>query len=199
MLLQLNNFFLEIEKVSNLYSDNYNEYFPESLKLRIDLKKNREARVQSVAAYSLLSEVLNREYNLSLKELCFTDNGKPYLKNGPFISLSHSGEYVCVGVSKNPIGVDIEKIREFNSSILERYFSKTEKRYILKKNIKERFFTLWTLKEAILKKQGITLSDLSRIRLIIIGKRFFYKNFKLISKIYENHVISVCFDEKTGI
>ncbi len=198
MLLQLNNLDLEFQKVSNINSQNYKELFPESLLARIALKNNEVLKEQSVAAYFLLNSILNGGYALSLKGLIFTENGKPYFQNGPFISLSHSGEYVCAAVSECPVGVDIEQIREFNSDVLDRFFTKREKRYILKKDTKVRFFTLWTLKEAILKRQGRTISDISKIRLIILGDKVYFKNFKLLTKIHKNYVISVCFNEKTG-
>ncbi len=198
MLLQLNNIDLCVEEISNLCCENYNELFPESVKSKIALKNNDEAKRQSIAAYLLLDRLLNGAWGLSIKDLLFNKNGKPYFENGPHISLSHSGDYACAAVSSSPIGVDIEKLREFDLKILDRFFTHREKSYILKRDTQKRFFTLWTLKEAVIKREGRTLSDLSKIRLIIFGNRIFYKNFKFKTFFHENYVISVCFDEKTG-
>ena len=39
----------------------------------------------------------------------YTPDGKPFLAGGPAFSLSHSGEHVLLGVSDQPIGVDMER------------------------------------------------------------------------------------------
>lgn len=45
--------------------------------------------------------------------LGIAENGKPYLMDFPAVqfNLSHSGELVAVAVSRQPVGVDIEKLR----------------------------------------------------------------------------------------
>ena len=49
--------------------------------------------------------------NISPDNLHYTDNGKPYLLNGPHISFSHTNDFAAIAVSKSPIGVDVERHR----------------------------------------------------------------------------------------
>lgn len=77
-----------------------------------------------------------------------TAKGKPYLENGPFVSVSHTDDLVVVAVSKNNIGIDMEKKdREIKKQeeLAEKYFSQKEKEYA---TTKERFLEIWTKKES---------------------------------------------------
>ena len=40
----------------------------------------------------------------------YTHKGKPFLRNGPYFNLSHSGEYAIMAVSENEVGADIQMI-----------------------------------------------------------------------------------------
>ncbi len=198
MLLRLNNLSFEFINKAEILEDALSHNFPEAFKKKFEKISNVSARELSISAYYLLSKLLE-EYNANLDALNFTENGKPILNNGLYVSLSHSGEYVCAAVSKSPVGIDIEEIRDFDLKILDRFFTKKEKRYILKRNTNERFFTIWTFKEAIIKLQGKKLANIKEIKPLIFLNRIFYKNYKIISKTSENYRISIALNEKTGI
>lgn len=86
----------------------------------------------------------------------------------PYLSISHSGEWVVAGLSLFPIGVDIENChtdRDF-IAIAEHVFSPLEVE-ILKAckaaDLKSTFYLYWTLKECLAKQSGIGLRfDVSR-------------------------------------
>ncbi len=86
-------------------------------------------------------------------------NGKPNLAGGRIhFNISHSGDWVVVGIHNDPIGVDIEEVKDFNIfEIAKSTFSSEELRYLIKspkaKQI-EIFFKMWTLKESWLKCIG---------------------------------------------
>ena len=48
---------------------------------------------------------------LSLDQIRYTTNGKPYLKDGPHISFSHTRDFAAVAIGQAPIGVDVERHR----------------------------------------------------------------------------------------
>ena len=50
----------------------------------------------------------------------FTEQGKPYLPDGPFFSLSHSGDLIACAVDYENIGVDIERITKFEKTKIAR-------------------------------------------------------------------------------
>lgn len=87
-------------------------------------------------------------------------NGKPYFKNNSYVhfSLSHSGSIALCTVSDKNIGADVQLMCDFKEGICRRYFLKEEADYVLKAKTdcekKERFFRIWTLKEAYSKMTG---------------------------------------------
>lgn len=88
--------------------------------------------------------------------------GKPYLPDGPPFSLSHGGELVvlAVGEGNAELGVDVEKTsRPWREAVVRRLFTAEEQRWL--DGSGERFFRLWTRKEAVLKCRGSGLSRLT--------------------------------------
>ncbi len=86
-------------------------------------------------------------------------NGKPFLGSHPEIhyNISHSGEYVVCAVADVNLGIDVERIRDVNFRVAERYFSKAELTDLMALEGDKRrdyFFTLWTIKESYLKALG---------------------------------------------
>ncbi len=198
MLLRLNSFKLEFRNKAEVLDDALSYNFPEILQKRFEKISNQSAKELSISAYFLLARLLE-ENNANLEALSFSENGKPLLKNGLYISISHSGECVCAAISKKPIGIDIENIRDFDLKILNRFFTEREKRYILRGDINERFFTLWTIKEAIIKLEGKKLASMKEIKPLILFNKIFYRKCKILSRTYENYRISIALNEKTGI
>ncbi|MDB5129877.1 4'-phosphopantetheinyl transferase superfamily protein [Mucilaginibacter sp.] len=98
-------------------------------------------------------------------EFVLGDNKKPHLfsKDGnPFhYNLSHSGDWIVLAIATSQVGTDVEFIDETFKfqDILPDNFSEEEATYINQENAAERFFALWTRKEAILKATGQGLGE----------------------------------------
>ncbi len=90
-------------------------------------------------------------------EIAFGEKGKPYLKDYPDFNfnISHSENILAVAFSNSPVGVDVEKIRDANLKIAQRYFSEQEKKLA---HNNDGFFYVWTRKEACIKQNGKGLS-----------------------------------------
>lgn len=116
-----------------------------------------EDSVRSLYGKLILKNILR----LDKVQLKYNKWGKPELTNSEtYFNISHSGEWVVVGIAANPIGVDIQKVDEIDLSIAKSCFSKSENKYIFSLHPYERkdaFFKLWTLKEAFIKAKGIGL------------------------------------------
>lgn len=85
----------------------------------------------------------------------YGEYGKPFLPGGPPFSLSHGGDLVVLAVGKEgtELGVDVEKIdRPWREAVARRLFTKEEQLWLCGSS--ERFFRLWTRKEAVLKCCG---------------------------------------------
>lgn len=91
------------------------------------------------------------------QNLARTKQGKPYLTDLPDIhfNISHSGEYVACAVYNKPIGIDIQKIGEYNSDVAKRVCNEKESEQIKASTDKaSEFAKLWSQKEAVLKMHG---------------------------------------------
>lgn len=97
-----------------------------------------------------------------VEEPCYRygKNGKPYLADHAFLfNLSHSGDYVFCGVSKQEIGVDIQKIQgECRMRLAKRFFAVPECQALEACRDEEQrrrmFFHMWVRKEAYGKLTG---------------------------------------------
>lgn len=159
-------------------SANYDRAFSllsDGRKKKMALYKNSEARKQILVSELLLRKAL-ADKKLDYDDLIYEYNeyGKPSLSNinGFFFNISHSGDYVLLGASNNEIGVDIERIKKFNSRIAQRFFRKEEYEYIMapqdEEERKRLFFLYWVIKESYIKYSGKGLSQaLNSFRIVI--------------------------------
>lgn len=111
--------------------------------------------------------ILGQDFNIERHH-----SGKPFIRNGPFFNISHSGEYLVIAISDAEVGVDIEycdNVCDING-FAHRFFTFEEQLWLLTSNRplqKRRFTKLWSLKEAHLKRIGVGLSGgLGRFRLL---------------------------------
>ncbi len=109
-------------------------------------------------SYSFVKNRASKKYNIDINslEIKRNEHGKPFFENLPdfHFNISHSGELLAIAISNAPVGVDIQKERPFNESVIKR-FHPDEINYISSKN---QFFEIWTQKEACLKYLGTGIS-----------------------------------------
>lgn len=114
---------------------------------------------------SLFSDLLVRVLackiiNKANKDLKFmkTQYGKPYLLNQHnfYYNISHTRNRIVCAVYDDEIGIDIEKVRQYEKKIAQRFFSINELDYIESDiyNQDNHFFSIWTKKEAYIKWIG---------------------------------------------
>jgi 4'-phosphopantetheinyl transferase len=98
-------------------------------------------------------------------QFCRGNRGKPAVlcqKGGPpplQFNLSHSGDTALLGVSRSPVGVDVEQLRSLPDSLsmAQRFFSEKEFIFLQSLHESERtlaFFKHWVCKEAFVKATG---------------------------------------------
>jgi 4'-phosphopantetheinyl transferase len=106
--------------------------------------------------------ILSKKLNKQPHEISYFygTHGKPGIKGDPlFFNISHTRNSFSFAISDHfSIGLDVEEInRDINfEAIIRRFFSGNEGEYILNSRGKsrDRFFQLWTRKEAFLKAIG---------------------------------------------
>ncbi|WP_315376111.1 4'-phosphopantetheinyl transferase family protein [Oribacterium sinus] len=121
--------------------------------------RRKEDAVRHYFSHILLKKHLSQKLSIKEEDVRYTKGKyhKPYLKEGDLqFNLSHSASYIAIGLSKRPVGVDVEEIlnkeKLFFSTGL---WSKEEEEAILASKDQEGEFTrFWTLKESYLKALG---------------------------------------------
>ena len=122
---------------------------------RIHNMKQEKSRKQSMGVGLLLQKVLAL-YHMQDSDVFVDEHGKPKVEGLEF-SLSHSGNLVLCAVSEEPVGCDIERLREAPKGVAERYFSDAEQAYLSHFSADEHdreFFWIWTMKESYVKMTG---------------------------------------------
>ena len=108
------------------------------------------------AAHQLLQQVLHREYGVGHPVFRTLPGGKPVLKGSALhFSISHSGPFALCGVGSTPLGVDVERIKPRRPNLPRYALSEEEFQWFLDRGSRwEDFYTLWTLKESLVKYTG---------------------------------------------
>jgi len=125
--------------------------------------KHEMGRKTCAMAYLLLCEGLRQEYGISERPLfAYGEHGKPFIVGHPDIhfNLSHCRQGVVCALSTQPVGVDIESIREFNESLVHYTMNEAEQALISQAPRPDvAFIRLWTMKEAVVKCTGHGISN----------------------------------------
>ena len=125
-------------------------------KNKIDRIKPESGKLCSLGAGILMKKALEAE-GINDFELCYKGREKPYIKDREdvFFNISHSGEMVALGISDKEIGVDIEKVKEFQDSLINYVFNDTDISFAKELSPEWGYTRLWTIKESIMKHSGI--------------------------------------------
>lgn len=127
------------------------------LKININSKKiNVSFNIKNKyynAEYYLIKKGLYKYFNIDKFKIMYTKNGKPYLNNGIYLSISHDREIVVVALSNVPVGIDIQYYRKLNNNVLANINKLL--------NIKSNIITNFSIKEAILKLNGDVFKNIN--------------------------------------
>ena len=132
---------------------------------RMKRHKKESERIQYVIGKGflklLLSKYLNRE-PMDI-EFGYGMNNKPYIKDTRelYFNVSHSRDWVVVGLCSDELGVDIEFVdKKFDFfPLIETHFSSQEANFIENSySPRHEFFKLWTRKESLLKATSLGMT-----------------------------------------
>lgn len=139
---------VKIWKITESYKDLMQsiDLKPKSLERVLDMKSEMHQR-----GFLSVRRLL-MEFGYTDIELHYDDNGKPYLKDGNYISITHSFIFSAIIISKNKVGIDIEKQRK-KIQLIAKKFIDYEFKYL---NIKSEDYTrkltlIWCIKESLYK------------------------------------------------
>lgn len=107
-------------------------------------------------AYTLLERAHARLCGGPMPELARSGQGKPYFPDGRFeFSLTHTRTIAALAVSDKPVGVDAETFRPVRPGVAQRSMGPEELAWIAAQPEADKaLLTLWTCKEALVKRSG---------------------------------------------
>ena len=130
-------------------------------------------------------EIIKKQLNTNV---LYLKNGKPYTEISP-VSISHSGDFVLVGISENEIGVDIEIIKPFDKRLISRYFTPAEQKFI---KTDDDFFAIWTVKEAYLKMTGEGLKGITKLN-VVANNKIYLKGCNILSFVEKGCMVAIVY------
>ena len=199
------------ELVASLYADR---------RKKVERYNNKSASYTSIIAGWLLMRAYEKTYKdvpgISGKDIMIVEHehGKPSIQGREEFkfNISHSGDYVMIAYSKDigeyDVGADVERIRAKDSDlrVAERFFTEDEFRYVSDslscQDEDERFFKIWTMKEAYIKLTGEGLGRRLDSFNVSPDELKITKGAEDISfdmKIYDGHIFTACTDCKDEV
>ncbi|OSX93232.1 4'-phosphopantetheinyl transferase family protein [Bacillus mycoides] len=170
----------------------------------INAFRKNEDKQRSLLSNHLLIKLLN-VYTQKKIKISKNEYGKKYLTNNEvFFNISHSGNWVLLGISDHEIGVDIEKIEPLDYIGLSTFFSEPEQDYLKSLHIeylKNEFYRIWTANESYVKFLGKGLSIQLNSFIVPLTKnnnrvlnlsRGSHKKPQIQSFFLEDYSISIC-------
>jgi len=132
--------------------ESYNNLFagidlqPNSLERVLGMKSNMHQRGFLSVRHLLL------QFGYTDADLFYDSHGKPYLKDGKQISITHSFQFAAVIISDFKVGIDIEKQRD-KITVIANKFVDYEFNYLDKNavNYKNKLTVIWCVKESLYK------------------------------------------------
>ncbi len=141
-------------------------------------------------------------------DLEYDKSGKPFLKNGQHISISHSFEYSTLAISNQKIGIDIELIRS-KIVVISKKFCGFEEGFLDQNSFHytEKLTVIWGAKEAVFKiknqkglsfKKNIHVGDFElnskEIDIVVLQNDLIEKYIAFFEKI-ENYMLVFVFEK----
>ena len=155
--------------------------------------RHTERRHMSVLGEWRVKTVLAQRFGCPVESvvLARTERGKPYAVGLPVhFSLSHTGPWLALAVSDRPVGIDVERLRPVGEKLARRICSPSDWEYLLAGKEafeaedgeqRERFFRIWTAKEAWYKREGTGITALRQPDYAAIPAQHFRQGELLIT------------------
>nr|WP_326185709.1 4'-phosphopantetheinyl transferase [uncultured Oscillibacter sp.] len=145
------------------------DMLPPERRERVLRLKQPEKRREPLCAYLILRLALREQYHWrQLPEIRVSPQGKPYFPEYPAVhfNLSHTSGAVLVGLSDQPLGVDIEKLRPVSRRAMCRLAGVTTE---------AAFFQSWVRREARVKRSGAGIGTMMRADTPLRHGEFYYE------------------------
>lgn len=144
-----NHMELYLWEVSESLLELSNIHLSKASKMKLKKLQNIQDKKNFLALRHLLLKKGYRDNSLKYQK-----NGKPYLSDKNYLSISHSFDKVALVFSKFPVGLDVEKKREKLLRVKEKFLKK-EYTFLTSKKELEQLLVIWCAKESLYKLYGM--------------------------------------------
>lgn len=200
---------IDLSKVSHSQALSFESHLDVFERGRFKKIANKEKRHSFVVCRFVTKLLISEFFHVDPSTLHFqyTERGKPYMTTpGIEFNISHSGNFALIGVSHHQIGVDIEKInpnRNFKM-LAETVLSEGERRWVFvdgnqvnpHEEVIQRFYQLWTLKEARLKCDGDGLAGHYPAATFSPETSWGYPGYTVFTRALESYIYTICIHTK---
>ena len=135
---------------------------PEVIREKILRYSSYQDQVNSLIGKLLIIDYLARHTSadINLKDLAYTEHGRPYILNSFDFNISHSGDMVVFSaITCAQVGVDIEQIKPADFNLMRDQFTTREWYKVVNNGgALADFYRIWVRKEALLKASGLGLT-----------------------------------------
>ena len=135
-----NNIFISVWKITESL-DELTVLYPN---IKSNILKTEKRKKEFIC-----SRVLLNLYSKNLK-ISYSKFGNPILNNNQFISISHCSNLVCIAISKENIGIDLEEISDKTLKLKSKFVNDHHS-----KLNKEKTTLIWCIKESVFKYHKI--------------------------------------------
>ncbi len=160
--------------------------------------KEKTMALSRLARECVKTSALKSKFDV--EELKKDKSGIPLPSNGIFWSLSHKPGYVAGVVSKQRVGIDIERLKPVSDTMFKKIVHETESRHFMQQERILVFFRVFTAKEAVLKQTGVGIKGLSNIRIDSVMDmnnlmvRYLDKKYQVENFCFDGYLASVTKD-----
>jgi phosphopantetheinyl transferase len=124
--------------------------------------------------------------NYTDSDLIYDLSGKPYLKDGKFISITHTVGFSAIVIALQPIGIDVELNRDKILTIAPRFLNTNHLFNMSSIDAIKKATVIWAIKECVFKienKKGISfLQDITESDFLITN------NHTVAQLVFENNI-----------
>ena len=190
-------------KIEESFEDLFDEVALQDINLiRLNTMKSEQHQRGFLSIRKLLQEASLTDF-----DLFYTTDGKPYLKNGKYISISHSHEFAALIISNQAVGIDLEILKEKALKIAPRFMNVAHLENLSETNKIKKATIVWGIKEAIFKiknKKGISFPNhIFEANFNLLDQRTtaqlrfnnFIENFTIHFEEIENYILVYAFQE----
>ena len=194
-----------IWQITESFEDLFDEVYMKDVSL---IRLNNMKALSHQKGFLSIRKLL-QELNYTDEDLFYDETGKPNLRDGKHISITHSFEFSAIIVSDTIAGIDLEMQREKIITIAEKFMD-TEFGFLPKdkeQDFIQKSTVIWGVKEAIFKIEnqvGISFKDHISVfpfemsegkTSAILTIENMVKEFSVQFEIVENYVIVIAFEK----